>query len=194
MLHIIDNREDLTGALVCRVLFQGHKCEAFDSSEEWTVKIPWRPSKIEAKQYIPSGSYPLTIVQISDLHYDTKYQDNTPADCQHLICCRRQTQVRYCNATDRQIVFIQWYILRYTICVFSHTTIMASRLAGLGNFRAGPNRFQYFLNYHRTHDSIDISNSKERTIVFNQIIFRPGRKKNRGSGRAYYGIMSINDQ
>lgn len=90
VLYILDNTQGLTSRRICGVMFQSHGCSDGDGSMEWTVDVNLG-SKPEVNGNYDSrtnASEALTIIQITDIHYDPMYMPHGNAECGATMCCR----------------------------------------------------------------------------------------------------------
>ncbi|XP_012257111.2 sphingomyelin phosphodiesterase-like [Athalia rosae] len=86
IMYVIDNRPDLAAESFCGVALQKNSCSLEDEQFEWTIDVD-----DESLQYIKTNKSDETIkiVQISDFHYDPKYEPYGNADCREPTCCRK---------------------------------------------------------------------------------------------------------
>lgn len=91
LLYIFDNQAKLTEYTICGVILQGSNCAIDDESFNWKIEIDTNGKEITgSKSEIPSGGpTDLTIVQITDVHFDPLYQTGALAECEEPLCCRR---------------------------------------------------------------------------------------------------------
>lgn len=112
IIYIADNRRDLTASTVCRIVFETGRCTQPIDDKELDFKIDVDRKKLfikkptvnsEKKQKKDedniadvirrdSSTEKLNIVQITDIHYDAEYLQNSPADCGIYACCRNSTK------------------------------------------------------------------------------------------------------
>lgn len=91
MLYIIDHRRELKADTVCAIIFQGD-CKVKDNRFEWSIDIDYTNQTpiTGSKSVIPpsASANDLTIVHISDTHYDPHYREGMNAECGEPACCR----------------------------------------------------------------------------------------------------------
>lgn len=65
-------------------------CNVEQTNYDWSVKVDNTKGPLEApKSEVPQKSdNDLTIVQISDIHFDPEYKPGSLADCEEPLCCR----------------------------------------------------------------------------------------------------------
>ncbi|XP_049773535.1 sphingomyelin phosphodiesterase-like isoform X2 [Schistocerca cancellata] len=88
VVYIIDNTPTLTGHQICSVLLQDLDCAETEPPYEWTVDIDLG----EKPQYVPPSDPAegevLTVLHITDAHYDPMYSPGGMAACDEPTCCR----------------------------------------------------------------------------------------------------------
>lgn len=95
ILYIVDNRANLTADTICKLLLNdGHCMNPFDDSDlEFTVNIDEGKSIKNSPIPMPDSPEALTIVQLTDIHFDPKYKQGAFADCEESACCRETDDV-----------------------------------------------------------------------------------------------------
>lgn len=86
ILYIIDARENLTASTICGVVFETNFCPLFDDEYNWTVNIDDNPGRTITEK---ENNETINIVQITDIHYDPKYEPDGNANCGEPACCRK---------------------------------------------------------------------------------------------------------
>lgn len=84
MAFIIRSNPAITSEFICGMVFQGSGCEMNENeSPEWSINIDANGRPINgSKSLISSPSdNDITIVHITDTHYDPKYQAGAVANC-----------------------------------------------------------------------------------------------------------------
>ncbi|XP_039305802.1 sphingomyelin phosphodiesterase 1 [Solenopsis invicta] len=90
ILHIVDSKPNLTASTICGVVLDSQSCPLNDPEFNWTVNIDNGPPKlIDAKE----SDEILNIVQITDIHYDPKYEPYGNSQCGKPACCRKGQNV-----------------------------------------------------------------------------------------------------
>jgi sphingomyelin phosphodiesterase len=89
ILFILDNRADLKADTVCKLLLNEGDCiNPFkDDNLEFIVEISDQNISKSPSQF-SGNENSLTIVHITDIHYDPKYKPGAFADCDEYACCR----------------------------------------------------------------------------------------------------------
>lgn len=85
ILYIVDARANLTASTICGVLLESTSCPLDDEEYNWTVNIDNNPGKTVTEK---ANNKTINIVQITDLHYDPKYEPYGNAVCGKPACCR----------------------------------------------------------------------------------------------------------
>lgn len=98
IIYIVDRRPDLTAETVCKLLLNDGDCFApyNDDRLEFTIDIDHGKTSEEAKPVESSNTSSidgLTIVHISDIHFDPKYTKAAFADCDEPACCRETDDI-----------------------------------------------------------------------------------------------------
>lgn len=101
ILFIIDNHRELNGDTVCKVVLEQGRCVrppygAAAKNLEFTVNITKNVGKsleltadvTAAGESREAAGESLTIIQITDIHYDPQYAEGSRADCELYACCR----------------------------------------------------------------------------------------------------------
>ncbi|KAB0799307.1 hypothetical protein PPYR_07187 [Photinus pyralis] len=90
ILYVIDNQPSLRPSKICSILFQDLHCQDL-FGREWDLGLP--PYEPQAQNNIPddiqSGS--VKVLHITDLHYDSRYEVGSNADCGLCVCCQKGT-------------------------------------------------------------------------------------------------------
>lgn len=84
-MHIIDSRPNLTETTICGVVLESKFCPLNDDEYEWTVNVDKGPRKLIRAEETDET---MNIVQITDIHYDPKYEPFGNAYCNEPTCCR----------------------------------------------------------------------------------------------------------
>lgn len=85
ILHIIDSKPNLTASTICGVLLESSSCPLNNTEFNWTVNIDNGPPVLRDSE---DSNETLNIVQITDIHYDPKYEPYGNSDCHEPACCR----------------------------------------------------------------------------------------------------------
>ncbi|XP_011690160.1 PREDICTED: sphingomyelin phosphodiesterase-like [Wasmannia auropunctata] len=86
IVHIIDSKPNLTSSTICGFLLNSPSCPLNDDEFNWTVNIDDGPPKfIEPKE----SNETISIVQITDIHYDPNYEPYGNSFCDEPTCCRK---------------------------------------------------------------------------------------------------------
>lgn len=85
------HKEQLTPERVCAIVYQSEKCGSIPNSKQILVNIDSNAEKLlESKKLTQDTSItPLTIVQLTDPHYDPNYIAGGNAKCNSGACCHR---------------------------------------------------------------------------------------------------------
>lgn len=96
-MYIVSNRPKLTAKQMCGLVFQVRNCASDEtlSDFDFTITIDEnRPELMTAKDSsVSPGPNDLTIVHITDPHYDHRYAVGSLADCVEPSCCRSDQPV-----------------------------------------------------------------------------------------------------
>ncbi|XP_055522496.1 sphingomyelin phosphodiesterase 1-like [Wyeomyia smithii] len=91
VLHIFDERPNLGADVVCGVILQSSSC-VFDAPEftDWSVNVDPNGKPVTESKHFPNArsENDIKIVQITDMHYDPKYEAGYNANCNKPTCCR----------------------------------------------------------------------------------------------------------
>ena len=92
IIHIIDNRKELTSDVICGVIMSDTDCVSPSNANKLNFEVQISNSsdvQVESKQAHQSlmKSVPLNIVHITDIHVDYKYVKKAFADCEEPLCC-----------------------------------------------------------------------------------------------------------
>lgn len=91
-MFIVDGRSFLTGDTICGFIFQSENCVFNDGGNyNWTININqdgFVPSNGSKSEISTGGADNLNIIQITDTHFDPKYQEGSNAVCNEPACCR----------------------------------------------------------------------------------------------------------
>ncbi len=93
IIHIVDSREDLSPETICGVLLDDGECSHpyKDKLLDFTVNIDKfedvSENSVEKLSKFASNEN-LTIVHITDIHLDPKYQKGSLGVCKDYACCR----------------------------------------------------------------------------------------------------------
>lgn len=96
LLFIVDSRRRLSAETVCGIVGQPLNCNLGTGDNlEWSINVDDNADGgTESKSEIPAaGDDDLTIVHITDTHYDPHYREGAKAVCVDPVCCRYK-QVR----------------------------------------------------------------------------------------------------
>jgi hypothetical protein len=88
ILHIVDNRPELTADIVCKFIFNDGDCvnPSNDNKLEFTIDID--DTMAETVQPEKSPADDMTIIHLTDIHVDLKYAAKSLAACDAFACCR----------------------------------------------------------------------------------------------------------
>lgn len=93
MLYIIDNKKDLSGARVCAILYQPNNCKD-PNMQKWSIELPLKDSNEIQKRSVVDGKL-ITVMHLTDIHYDPLYLPGSNADCyEKEICCERESTLK----------------------------------------------------------------------------------------------------
>lgn len=97
IVYILDRRPDLSADAVCKLLLNDGNCVLpyNDNKLEFTIDIDDNKTDKVAKlnESPNNSSEALTIVHISDIHFDPKYTKAAFADCDEPACCRETDDI-----------------------------------------------------------------------------------------------------
>ncbi|XP_032682117.1 sphingomyelin phosphodiesterase 1-like [Odontomachus brunneus] len=85
ILYIIDQKSNLTASTICGVVFESMSCPLTDDEYNWTINIDNNRGTSTEKE----NNETINIVQITDLHYDPKYEPYGNSECGEPACCRK---------------------------------------------------------------------------------------------------------
>lgn len=85
-MHIIDKKPNLTGSTMCGVVLESNSCPLTDNEYNWTINIDDNLGKTVVEK---ENDETINIVQITDLHYDPKYEPYGNSKCGEPTCCRK---------------------------------------------------------------------------------------------------------
>ncbi|XP_065089643.1 sphingomyelin phosphodiesterase 1-like [Ochlerotatus camptorhynchus] len=95
IMFILGHLEQLpTAERVCEVAYQGDDCVVdgsdilFDRYPKVNTSVSDNMLKVSKEASIRSNKEPLTIIHITDIHYDPEYEVGVNADCAAGACCR----------------------------------------------------------------------------------------------------------
>ncbi|XP_068081271.1 sphingomyelin phosphodiesterase [Anabrus simplex] len=91
ILYIMDNQPNVTPEKLCAVVFQSIQCfQGAVYDDDWSVNITLglKPRIKSARTEPSTESEILTIIHLSDIHYDPAYDVNGTVACQQPVCCR----------------------------------------------------------------------------------------------------------
>lgn len=97
IVYILDRRPDLSADTVCKLLLNDGNCVLpyNDNKLEFTIDVD--DSKADeftkSNESSNNSSEPLTIIHISDIHFDPKYTTAAFADCDEPACCRETDDI-----------------------------------------------------------------------------------------------------
>ncbi|EZA53027.1 hypothetical protein DMN91_002938 [Ooceraea biroi] len=86
ILYIIDAKPNLTASTICGVLLESKSCPLINDEFNWTINIDSGPPKLTRTE---DTDETIDIVQITDIHYDPKYEPDGNSHCNEPTCCRR---------------------------------------------------------------------------------------------------------
>lgn len=106
VLYIIDNRPELTPDTVCKLLLNEGNCinPINDDNLEFSVEISDKKTSTPPQTF-PESNESLTIIHITDIHYDPKYKTGAFADCDEHACCREIDDI---NESDPESTAKRW--------------------------------------------------------------------------------------
>lgn len=101
LLYIVDNRSDLSADTACKLLLNDGDCinPYNDDNLEFTVEISERTTSNQSIKFT-ENSHNLTIIHITDIHFDPKYKPGAFADCEEYACCREIDDVNEFDPTS----------------------------------------------------------------------------------------------
>lgn len=110
IIHIVDNRPDLSADTVCKLLLNDGDCSApfRDESLDFTIEVDNGTSRDVLKSSDVDKqlqSENLVIIHITDIHVDFNYTKGASADCNEFACCRELDDV---NDTDPEANAGNW--------------------------------------------------------------------------------------
>ncbi|KAL0120105.1 hypothetical protein PUN28_008043 [Cardiocondyla obscurior] len=85
ILYIVDSRPDLDSSTICGVVLESKSCPLNNNEFDWTVDIDDSPPILIDSE---KTNETLNIVQITDIHYDPKYEPYGNSFCDEPTCCR----------------------------------------------------------------------------------------------------------
>lgn len=90
MLYIFRETKSINSRQVCGILLQGNGCFEDEPSLEWTIDIPSKPevNRTDNKRANAGPADIITIIQLSDIHYEPDYLLGGNAVCKAPMCCR----------------------------------------------------------------------------------------------------------
>lgn len=91
LLFIIDARRQLSAENICGIVGQPLHCRLGSGQNlEWSINVDASDAIEAPKSDIPASSSTedLTIVHITDTHYDPHYREGADAECADPVCCR----------------------------------------------------------------------------------------------------------
>lgn len=95
----MDARRQLTAETVCGIILQPLNCNLGSGHNlEWNINIDeaGQTEITEQKNEIPNTPEDeLTIVHITDTHYDPHYREGANAECGVPVCCRYKQVIRF---------------------------------------------------------------------------------------------------
>lgn len=59
---------------------------------DWSLSLPPKPSMQKQPKQINLNNKLLTVLQLSDLHFDPKYEPDSEADCHFPLCCQKHSK------------------------------------------------------------------------------------------------------
>lgn len=84
-MHIIDSKPNLTASSICGVILESSSCPLDKDEFNWSVNIDNSPPVLHDPE---NSNETLNIVQITDIHYDPKYEAYGNPHCNEPTCCR----------------------------------------------------------------------------------------------------------
>ncbi|XP_043663777.1 sphingomyelin phosphodiesterase 1-like [Vespula pensylvanica] len=86
ILHIIDSKSNIHASDICGIVLESKSCPFNVKKYEWTVPIDHiSTEKISMKE----SNDTIQIIQITDIHYDPKYEPYGNSFCNEPTCCRK---------------------------------------------------------------------------------------------------------
>ena len=85
ILYIIDKKANFTTQDFCGVVLQNESCGPPSEEFDWTIAVDAGPSRNIQYQ---ETSDTFTVVQLTDIHYDPKYEPYGNPQCEDKTCCR----------------------------------------------------------------------------------------------------------
>lgn len=88
-MYILAKSPKLNSEIVCGTVFQD-SCTYDNVGDDWSIDIDSNGPQIRGpKNEIPDrGPNDLTVVHITDTHWDPKYEEGGNAECNYPMCCR----------------------------------------------------------------------------------------------------------
>ncbi|CAH1974692.1 unnamed protein product [Acanthoscelides obtectus] len=94
ILYIIDNKHDLTPERVCAIFHQAKKC-VDPKAKKWIIDIPPASHNENSDEQNEVPIYKIwNVLQITDVHYDPLYKENTQSVCNKPLCCQDGTPTK----------------------------------------------------------------------------------------------------
>lgn len=114
LMYIVLQRPSLQADQLCAIVFQNLECPAENMETfEWTVNVdPNKPALSGSKDTsVAPSSSDLTVVHITDPHYDPNYQVGSFAACEEPVCCRFDQSIP--AGSDPSVAAGRWGDYRY---------------------------------------------------------------------------------
>ncbi|XP_047344030.1 sphingomyelin phosphodiesterase 1-like [Vespa velutina] len=87
ILYIIDSKPNIKASDICGIVLESKSCPFNTKKYEWTV--PLDHISIEEMPLMKKSNDTIKIIQITDIHYDPKYEPYGNSYCNEPICCRK---------------------------------------------------------------------------------------------------------
>ncbi|KAI4503369.1 hypothetical protein M0802_001591 [Mischocyttarus mexicanus] len=93
--HILDVKQDLNASDICGIVLESQSCPLNAEKYEWSIPIDHiNIDQISSKN---ASDETLKIIQITDIHYDPKYEPNGNPLCKEPTCCRKGQNITNCS-------------------------------------------------------------------------------------------------
>lgn len=87
ILHIVDSKPNLNANTICGVVLESKSCPLKAKEYEWTISLDNIPDRTITRKEESNDA--IKIVQITDIHYDPKYEPYGNPECGEPTCCRK---------------------------------------------------------------------------------------------------------
>ncbi|XP_043498948.1 sphingomyelin phosphodiesterase-like [Polistes fuscatus] len=87
IVHILDLKQNINASDICGIVLESKSCPLNAEKYEWSVPIDHITiDEISSKN---TSNETIRIIQITDIHYDPKYEPNGNPLCKEPTCCRK---------------------------------------------------------------------------------------------------------